>query len=361
MNKKTKWSIVVIMVCVVVYLAVRKYIPQENSDIKDPQKSEKQKGGNDRKPLNVKSVILRKTGMSDGIFVNGNILPDEEVNLSFETSGKITEIYFKEGTRVKKGELLAKINDAPLQAQLKELEAKLKLTNDKVYRQNELLKKEAVSKEALQEAEANLAQLNAEIEQKHALIAQTELRAPFNGIIGLRKVSKGAYVSPTTEVATLTCMQPLKIEFSVPERYASELKTGSKIKFTIEGRLDTLSATIYAYNSRVDTETHTYTLRAHYPNEKGDILPGRYASISIQTATRNDALAVPSEAIIAEMGIDKVFIYQNGKSISKSVKKGIRNSSHVQIVEGLSEGDTVITTGIMQLREGLDVTLDAVN
>lgn len=360
MNKKTKWGIVVIMVCIVAFLAIRKFMPQQNSEIKGPEKTGKQKGGDGKKPLNVKSVILRRTSMSDGIYVNGNILPDEEVNLSFETSGKITHIYFKEGTKVQKGELLAKINDAPLQAQLKELEAKLKLTNDRVYRQNELLKKEAVSKEALQEAESNLAQLNAEIDQKKALIEQTELRAPFNGIIGLRKVSQGAYASPTTEVATLTCMQPLKIEFAVPERYTSELKAGSKINFTIEGRLDTLTATVYANNSRVDTETHTYTMRAHYPNEKGDILPGRYASISIKTATKDDALAVPSEAIIAEMGIDKVFIYQGGKAVSRSVRKGIRNSSQVQIIEGLNEGDTIITTGIMQLREGQDVTLDVV-
>lgn len=359
MNKKTKWSIVALMVCGIAYMGYRKYVPQQNSDIKGEQTPGKQKG-NGKKPLNVKSIVIRKTSMNDGIYVNGNIMPDEEVNLTFEASGKITNIYFKEGSKVRKGELLAKINDAPLQAQLKELEAKLKLTNDRVYRQNELLKKEAVSKEALQEAEANLAQLNAEIEQKKALIEQTELRAPFNGVIGLRKVSQGAYASPTTEVATLTCMQPLKIEFAVPERYATELKTGSKINFTIEGQLDTLTATVYANNSRVDAETHTYTLRAHYPNDKGDILPGRYASISIKTATQDDALSVPSEAIISEMGIDKVFLYKSGKAESRSVKKGIRNSANVQIVEGLSEGDTVITTGTMQLREGQEVTLDVV-
>jgi membrane fusion protein (multidrug efflux system) len=317
----------------------------------------KEAGNRQSKALNVRAVVLSQQGLTDGIFVSGSLVPDEEVSLSFESSGKITDIFFKEGTHVEKGELLAKINDAPLQADLRKKQAQVKLMQDRLFRAKALLEKEAVSKEAFQEAEANLAALEAEIEGVEAQIEQTELRAPFSGIIGLRQVSVGAYATTTTEVATLTKTAPLKVEFNVPERYAGMLPEGTELTFTAEGDLTTRNAKVYASDSRVDPETRTFAIRAIYPNADGKLIPGRYVNVNLVTQRFDNTLAVPSEAIVSEMGIDKVFVCKNGKAQPVEIAKGLRTDAMVQVLRGLVPGDTVITSGTMQLRSGQNVVV----
>jgi membrane fusion protein (multidrug efflux system) len=329
-------------------------MPHENKEMKE---APKEAGNRQSKALNVRAVVLSQQGLTDGIFVSGSLVPDEEVNLSFESSGKITDIFFKEGTHVEKGELLAKINDAPLQADLRKKQAQVKLMQDRLYRAKALLEKEAVSKEAFQEAEANLAALEAEIEGVEAQIEQTELRAPFSGIIGLRQVSVGAYATTTTEVATLTKTAPLKVEFNVPERYAGMLPEGTELTFTAEGDLTTRNAKVYASDSRVDPETRTFAIRAIYPNADGKLIPGRYVNVNLVTQRFDNTLAVPSEAIVSEMGIDKVFVCKNGKAQPVEIAKGLRTDAMVQVLRGLVPGDTVITSGTMQLRSGQNVVV----
>ena len=357
MNKFIKWGIIAIIIAVLAVMGIRTFTPKVNEEIKETPATK----GKQSRELNVKAVVLSPTTISDEFFVSGSIIPDEEVDLSFETSGKIIDIFFKEGTRVSKGDLLAKINDAPLQAELKKLEAQLKLYTDRMYRQNALLEKEAVSQEAFQEAETNLATLQAEIDKVVANIEQTELRAPFDGIIGLRQVSQGTYASPTTTIARLTKTNPLKIDFAVPERYAGTLKAGTALTFTVEGDLNEKKAKIYALDSYVNSDTRTFSVRALYDNSDGKLYPGRYVSIALTTQTFENTLAVPSQAIISEMGIDKVFLYKSGKALPFEIKKGVRTESLVQVLEGINPGDTVITTGTMQLRTGQKVILDNIN
>ncbi|MBR5481881.1 MAG: efflux RND transporter periplasmic adaptor subunit [Bacteroidaceae bacterium] len=354
MNKITKWSIVGVIVLGSGFLAYQHLMPHENKEMKE---APKEAGNRQSKALNVRAVVLSQQGLTDGIFVSGSLVPDEEVNLSFESSGKITDIFFKEGTHVEKGELLAKINDAPLQADLRKKQAQVKLMQDRLFRAKALLEKEAVSKEAFQEAEANLAALEAEIEGVEAQIEQTELRAPFSGIIGLRQVSVGAYATTTTEVATLTKTAPLKVEFNVPERYAGMLPEGTELTFTAEGDLTTRNAKVYASDSRVDPETRTFAIRAIYPNADGKLIPGRYVNVNLVTQRFENTLAVPSEAIVSEMGIDKVFVCKNGKAQPVEIAKGLRTDAMVQVLRGLVPGDTVITSGTMQLRSGQKVVV----
>ena len=354
MNKITKWSIVGVIVLGSGFLAYQHLMPHENKEMKE---APKEAGNRQSKALNVRAVVLSQQGLTDGIFVSGSLVPDEEVNLSFESSGKITDIFFKEGTHVEKGELLAKINDAPLQADLRKKQAQVKLMQDRLFRAKALLEKEAVSKEAFQEAEANLAALEAEIEGVEAQIEQTELRAPFSGIIGLRQVSVGAYATTTTEVATLTKTAPLKVEFNVPERYAGMLPEGTELTFTAEGDLTTRNAEVYASDSRVDPETRTFAIRAIYPNADGKLIPGRYVNVNLVTQRFENTLAVPSEAIVSEMGIDKVFVCKNGKAQPIEIAKGLRTDAMVQVLRGLVPGDTVITSGTMQLRSGQKVVV----
>ena len=354
MNKYVKWGIVGIITLGLAGLGAHTFIPRTNEDLKTTPSKIK---GKRSRILDVKAVVLEKQQLSDAISVSGSLMPDEEVNLTFETSGKITDIYFQEGAYVEKGMLLAKINDAPLTAQLHKLEAQLKLKQDRLFRQKALLEKEAVSQESFQEAEANLSTLKAEIEGVKAHIEQTELRAPFSGVIGLREVSTGAFANTSTSIATLTKTNPLKIEFSVPERYAGILKKGAKLEFTTEGDLTSRVASVYATDSHVDPKTRTYTVRALYSNVNGELVPGRYVNVNLTTREYGNTLAVPSEAIVSEMGIDKVFVYHNGKAEPAEITKGLRTEAQVQVLKGLNVGDTVIVSGTMQLRTGMKVQI----
>lgn len=362
MNKTTKWGLIA-FICLGlggwgIYMF---FIKDTRNDFAAKQDKMMPTGGKKiNKALNVNALVISPQSITDDIYTNGDLIPDEEVDLSFETSGKITDINFTEGTIVQKGQLLAKINDRPLQAQLKKLQAQLKLAEDRVFRQNALLVKDAVSKEAYEQVKTDLATLNADIELVKANILQTELRAPFDGIIGLRQVSVGSYASPTTIVAKLTKVSPLKIDFSVPERYAREIKKGTRLTFSIDGYLKNFDATIYATESKVDPATRTLSVRALYPNTRNELLPGRFASIQIKMHELKNAIAIPTEAIIPEMGKNKVYLYKSGKSMPVEVKTGLRTDSQVQITRGLHIGDTIITSGTLQLRTGINVTLDEI-
>ena len=357
MNKKTKWGIIILIGAGIIGGGIYSQLPKTNDELAAADKVKNtQKNG--KKILNVNAKVIKPQLLTDEYTTTGVLLPDEEVDLSFETSGKVIEINFEEGTPVKKGQLLAKVNDRQLQAQLQRLVSQLKLAEDRVFRQDALLKRDAVSKEAYEQVKTDLATLNADIEIVKANIALTELRAPFDGIIGLRQISVGSYASPTTIVAKLTKITPLKVEFSVPERYANDVKIGAGVNFGLEGKLETFHAKVYARESRMDQNTHTLTLRALYPNANGNVMPGRYADIRLSKNEIHDALAVPSEAIVPEMGKDKIFLYKSGKAQPVEIQTGIRTEAETQVLQGLQTGDTIIISGTLQLRTGLPVTLD---
>ena len=360
MNKKVKWGILCVIGAAIVGGVFYSQLPKTNKDLDAADRMVSTKAPA-RKILNVNAQIIKAQSLTDEIQISGNLIPDEETNLSFETSGKIVEINFEEGREVKKGQLLAKVNDRSLQAQLLKLESQLKLAEDRVYRQSALLKKDAVSQEALEKVETELATLNADIELVKSNISHTELRAPFNGVIGLRQVSLGQYASPSTIIAKLTRISPLKVEFAVPERYAGDVAKGTNLTFRVEGKLKDYSAKVYALESKIDPATHTLPIRALYPNSNGELLPGRYVSVTLKRREIENAIAVPSEAIVPEMGRDLIYLYKNGKAEPVEITTGMRTEGQVQVVKGLQVNDTIIVSGILQLRSGLQVKLDNVN
>lgn len=361
MNKQLKWGLIVSGIAALIAGGIWYQQPKINEELATQNSAAGGgRAGGAKRVLNVNARVLRPQLLTDEYVTTGLILPDEEVALSFETSGKIVEISFTEGTSVRKGQLLAKVNDKPLQAQLKRLQAQLELAQNRVYRQEQLLKKDAASQEAYEEAKTNLATLEAEIEGVKVNIGLTELHAPFDGVIGLRQVSVGAYANPSTVVAKLTKITPLKVEFSVPERYASQIKKGVNMDFNVEGHNEAFHAQVYAVESSVDRDQHVFTARGLYPNANHKLLPGQYASILLKKEEIPNALVIPSESIVPEMGVDKVFCYRSGKAMPVEIVAGIRTAGEVQVLSGLIPGDTIITSGTLQLRMGLPVTLDEV-
>jgi membrane fusion protein (multidrug efflux system) len=362
MNKGIKITLITVIALFVAVMAFYPSIKQRlGSDEKAAVAVDRpapDRGRNTQKALPVNALIVKPAILLDEIRSStATIYPDEQVELAFESAGKITNIFFQEGSAVKKGDLLAKINDAPLQAELKKLEAQTPLAEDRVFRQKSLLEKDAVSKEAYEQVQTDLEKLKADIALVKAQIAQTELRAPFDGFVGLRNVSEGAYAATTTIITTLTKVIPLKVEFSINEKDVNNIKPGTKITFKLENDLTAYSATVYALESKVDPKTYTCKVRALYPNADGKIFPGRSASISIRKNEIRNAIVVPTEAVVKEMGHDVAYLYSNGHARRIELETGIRTEAVLQVLKGLSIGDTILTSGIMQLREGLDVEI----
>jgi membrane fusion protein (multidrug efflux system) len=355
-SKQIRWtalSLIVLLVTVmIVYPGLKENMNTENAEANNNSSTK------EKRPLNVYYEVLTSAPLTEKIQVVGSLLPDEEVDLSFESSGKITHIYFREGTMVRKGQLLAKINDEPLQAQLKKISSQIPLAENRVYRQETLLERQAVSQEAFELVKSELDQLYADVELVKSQIAQTELKAPFDGYIGLRMVSEGNYVSPTVTVSHLTKISPMKIEFSVPEKYALKIHDGTKVNFRTDGNILLSEATVYALDATINPDTRTRKVRAIFPNIKGDKIPGAFVTVEILLEEIPDAVSVPSQALIPEMGIDKVYLYKSGKAQPTEVITGLRTESRVQIMKGLQAGDTLITSGMLQLRTDMPVILN---
>ncbi|MBW6535770.1 MAG: efflux RND transporter periplasmic adaptor subunit [Mariniphaga sp.] len=314
--------------------------------------------GGGQQPLFASGYVLVPTKMNEMIYSTGSMLPDEEVDLAFETSGKIVGIYFEEGRRVKKGQLMAKINDRPLQAQLLKLQAQKKLVEEREFRQRQLLDRDAISRESYDQVATELQSIEADIMLIEARIAETELRAPFDGTVGLRMISEGAIATTQTKIVRLVKTRPLKIEFSIPEKYAGEVTPGFSISFDVDGFPSSFEAQVYAIDPKLDLNTLTIVARAIYPNTNEELKPGRYARVRARLSEIENAVSIPTEALIPEMEGEKVFIMSNGKARERKVTTGLRTESHIQIRTGLNFGDTLLTTAILQLRDDLPVQLD---
>lgn len=303
--------------------------------------------------------IAKPSSFENKLQISGSVISNEEVELRMETSGKIIAINFKEGGKVNKGDLLVKVNDADLQAQLQKVEIRKKLAEDKEYRQRTLLEKKGISQETYDVVLNDLNSAKADIENLKALIAKTEIRAPFNGTVGLRYVSEGSYVSSSTRIATLQNINPAKIDFSVPQRYAGIISIGNIISIkSPSGKM--YQARIYAIEPKIDPATRALQVRAICPNDRGELVPGSYVNITLALSDVKNAITIPTQALALDISGERVFVYKNGFAIPRKVESGIRTEEEVQIVDGIMPGDTIITTGVMQLRPRAKVKIMSV-
>ncbi len=311
--------------------------------------------------LFVKATVIKPKYLQNKIFSNGALMSNEEVELRTEIAGKIIQILFEEGKHVKRGDLLVKINDAELQATLKKNKSRETLARDKEFRYRQLLEKNLTSQQEYDIALSELNSVLADIEYTLAQIEKTEIRAPFDGIIGLRSVSVGSYISPQTKIATLQNINPIKVDFSVPQKYFGQIKPGKAIYIKVSSTGKTYTGKIYAVEPKIEQNTRAVQARAIVPNEKGELTPGAYVEIEIILEEFNNAILVPSETLVPDFEGDKVFVYRNGKAIPQRVTTGIRTEEQIQILEGLNIGDTLITSGIIQLKANANVKLTSVN
>jgi membrane fusion protein (multidrug efflux system) len=300
--------------------------------------------------IRVKAYILKPIALDNQIKIIGTILANEEVELHSEISGRIIRLYFAEGTGVGKGQLLLKINDADLQAQLKKAQSQNKLALNNEKRLKLLLEKEGISQADYEVAVNQLNVAGADIEYLVEQIRKTEIRAPFHGKIGLKYVSEGAYINPQTRIAGLQDLSQVKVEFSIPERYASQVKTGNEIEFKVENNTEAYRAKVYAIDPKIDLATRNLTIRAVCANADNRLFAGSFAEVQLNLDKIGEALLVPSEAVVPQIKGKAVFLAKNGKAILQPIKTGLRLDKSVQVIEGVQQGDTILTSGILQLK-----------
>jgi len=299
---------------------------------------------------NVTGFVVHSEELENKIYSSGTVMANEEVILKPEVSGKLVSILFKEGSNVTKGTLLAKINDADLQAQLKKLTLQLKLAKEREGRLKGLLAIKGVSQEEYDVTANQLQTIAADMDYTTAQIAKTEVRAPFNGKIGLKQVSEGSFVTNSTVIASMQQTEVLKIDFTIPEKYAFITSVGDLVHFTVENQRTSFTAKVYAIEPRIDQQTRNITIRALYNNSSTNIYPGSFAKVELTANKKQSTYMIPTEAVIPELKGKKVFVCRDGKAIPVKVETGTRTDAKIEILTGLTAGDTVITTGMMSLK-----------
>lgn len=307
--------------------------------------------------ISVKAHIIKPETVDNKVLTTGTILANEEVELKSEVAGKITKILFNEGSYVNKGDLLVKINDADLQAQLRRAESKVKLAEEKEFRQRQLHDGNLISQEEYDNTVSELNVNKADYDLIKAQIDKTEIRAPFSGTIGLRSVSEGSYLTTATVIATFQNLNIIKVDFSIPEKYSTSVKKGDELDFRISGSATVFKAKIYAIEPKIDPGTRTLKIRAICNSNYSELIPGAFANVELSLKKINDAILVPSVAIVPELKGQKVYLYKNGVVAQQNVEIGIREETSIQIVSGLNAGDTVITSGILQIKPMSKVTI----
>jgi len=311
---------------------------------------ESKKFGDKDTPTLVTGIVVKTATFENKLSLSGSIDANEQIEIRSEVSGIVEGIYFTEGTYVNKGQVLFKVNDIELKAQLRQATTKEGLTAENERRAKLLLEKEAISQEEFDVARADHASAQAQSQLIRAQIAKTAVKAPFAGKIGLRSISPGTYITPTILVAKLVNTGKLKITFSIPEKYATQVKSGAIIDFTVSGSAKIYKAKIYAIEPEVEVATRTLQIRAIAENIDGKLLPGTFADIQLPLDIIKDAIVVPSEAIVPVKDGKKVFIADMGKAKEVMVEATTRTDASLLILSGLKAGDTLIISGVMSLK-----------
>jgi len=308
-----------------------------------------------RSAMEVNGMIANTSILDQAYSYTGTLLANEEVELRPEISAKVTGINFKEGSTVRKGDKLVKMFDADLQAQLKKVQLQIELAEKELSRKKELFQIKGISQEEFDVSENKLNTLKAEKDLLAAQISKTELIAPFSGIVGLRKVSEGAFVSNSTVITTLQQLDPIKVEFAVPEKFLSELAVGKEINFTVESSEDIFNAKIYATESKIDADTRSIKIRAICPNSSMKLFPGLFANIKLNYSPQKETLVIPARAVFPVLKGEQVFMVKGGKATPVDIKTGFRDGTQVEVLQGIAAGDTIVMSGLLQIKEGMPV------
>lgn len=310
--------------------------------------------------LPVEGFIVTPSVLNANVLVAGTLLPFEQTEIHPEVAGKVVALSIPEGSFVKKGSVLVKLFDDDLQAQLNKLNIQLKIAEKTQERQDELLKIGGISQQDFDMSILNVSTIKADMEILRAAINKTVIRAPFDGILGFKNISMGAYITPTTIITTISQVNKLKLEFSVPEKYTNKVKVGNTISFTTETSSKKYSGRIIAMESAISQENRSLKIQAIVEALDKNINAGGFANVEFNLGENNNALMIPTQSVIPQARDKKVIVFRGGTADFNSVTTGIRDSSRVEILSGISAGDTIVTTGLLSIKPGANITISSI-
>ncbi len=341
---------------------------EKNSSIKEKSKQTtnkkktdpKKKDSVQQKPrgLPVKAIKVSFSSLNDEITAVGSLISDESVVIRPEIDGRITKIHFQEGQNIKKNSTLISLDNSEYLAQLDAIKAELKTESKRLERSLDLLKDGFISKEALDIQRGKIDILKARVMEAESRLSKTKITAPFSGIIGLRKISKGAYVRAGHDIAILENLYQMKVDFKIPEIYSLSLKKNQDVFIEVDALPgDKISGKIYAFEPALDEVTRSILIRAKVPNDGYKLKSGMFARVTLILNKRDSVITIPEEALWPQ-GVDN-FVYKviDNKVVLTKVSLGKRVPNKIEITQGLSLGDTVVTEGQIKLRNGVPVII----
>lgn len=304
--------------------------------------------------LTVDVVTLKPGEVVRSIAIPGSVIPNEQVDIYSEVAGRIQRIAFKEGQTIAKGTVIVQVDSDILKAQKAQLLVEQDLAEKDENRKRSLYQSKGISLQDFEVSQSTLAEVKARLDLLNVQISKATIRAPFSGKIGLRHVSEGAFISTSTLITSIVQENPVKIQFSVPEKYAKNVKLGQVIEFKTDGNDQSYKGKVYAFEPRIDEGTRMMTVRASLPNP-GGLIAGSFVSINYDMGTEENAFMVPSESIVPVLKGQKVYVVRNGAVEEVPVEIGIRTPEKVQIIGALKEGDQVLISGLLAVRPGMQV------
>lgn len=306
-------------------------------------------------PLPVEAFVAESLPVRNTIVVSGSLLPMEQTELRAEISASVVKVLVSEGSAVSRGDLLIKLFDEDLLAQRSKLNAQLDLANETVKRLSNLTRIEGVSRQEFDQAMVQVKLLESELEINRVAISKTEIRAPYNGVVGLRNVSPGSYVTPAVSLLTIRQTGDLKLDFAVAERFAQEIHENLPVRFTVEGDTSEYMAKVVASERAIDTDTRSLKVRATASNKSGKLTPGAFAEVIAELGGKRNSIFVPTQCIVPQGRKKSVVLIRNGAAQFAPVITGLRMQDKIEILEGLNLRDTVATTGILFLKPNAPV------
>ncbi|MCC6371055.1 MAG: efflux RND transporter periplasmic adaptor subunit [Bacteroidia bacterium] len=303
-------------------------------------------------PVAVNYHVAQLGDYSNNVFAAGKVGAFNQVDLLPEMNGKVVSINFNEGETVAKGALLLELNNEDLKSQQQKNLLQTELAEKKLNRLKKLLDIKGVSQEEYDMQLNEVESLKSDQQFLAAQLRKTRITAPFDGVIGLRNVSVGAFVNASTPIASLVQMKPLYVEFSLPEKYSQIINKGNEISFLSEGTesSEKFTAKVYAIEPRVDETTKSIKIRAMYNGDK-HLYPGSFVKVFANLGNSVNALMVPTQCVIPTLKGQKVFVVKSGIAAEVPVKTGVRTDQKIQIIEGIQPGDTLVSTGLLSVKK----------
>ncbi|MDB5203644.1 MAG: transporter [Ferruginibacter sp.] len=308
----------------------------------------------------VDGYIVRAMAVSEDLELPGSLIANEATEIHPEISGRLTFLSVAEGRSVGKGALIAKIYDGDLTAQLNKLRVQLQNAEVTVRRYQELLKIDGVSRQEYDIQALQINNIKADMAIVRSNISRTEIRAPFSGIVGLKNISPGAYVTPATIITTIRQNSQLKLDFTLPEKYSGRLQPGQLVNFTVEGNQKGYNAKVIATEMGISTDSRSLNVRALVTNNDGKLLPGGFVKVQTNFDPDPNGIMIPSQAVVPQARGKKAVVYRNGIASFEDIITGIRDSAMVQVTNGLKVGDTVIITGLMSMKPNAKIQLNKI-